>query len=117
MAYDLQIFADGSCHFNGQPNAYGGAAVWVPNFGRSRTKPLPTRPTNQSAELWALKLALDEADNIVHLYQMTDAPTHLYVMTDSAYVCGIFQPGEPWITMWHNNGWINAQGVYSNVIM
>lgn len=92
------IYTDGSRIPGQDGRGYGGIGIWFGendprNTSISITSP---NPTNQSAELMAIKYALTfckEVDDIL-------------IMTDSTYSINCF---TVWYKIWMNNGWKNSK--------
>jgi len=111
MAYRMEIYADGGCRDNGQPESRGAAAaVFKPERGQQKilTQVLPRwpRPTNQRAEMWAIILALK------HALEMRDSLISnpwldLKIYSDSTYAVRCM---TEWIDGWSRNGWTNSAG-------
>ena len=111
MVYIMEIYVDGGCRGNGKPGAIGAeSAVFKGGYGGHRTwiKHLPKtpRPTNQSAEIEAIILALEQA--LVKYGQLRSNPYLVVkIYSDSKYVIGCM---TEWIYKWSTNGWLNASG-------
>ncbi|TVY82812.1 Ribonuclease H [Lachnellula suecica] len=97
MVYRMEIYVDGGCRGNGQPDAIGtAAAVFAGQYGglEGFTKVLPQHPapTNQRAEITAIIIALAHA---IAKANGLDARNPRCVQ---------------WIYKWTQNGWTNAAG-------
>ncbi|EMG48083.1 Ribonuclease H, putative [Candida maltosa Xu316] len=106
------IYVDGACRGNGRHYARAGYGVY---YGRDdcRNASVPLSdldedndypPTNQRAELYAIKHALQDIwDDICDGSACEKA--HIYSDSQYAINCII-----EWGTMWEQNGWINSKG-------
>lgn len=111
MVYVMEIYVDGGCRGNGQPDAIGAAAaVFKLRCGGATTW---TRvllryppPKNQRAEITAIILAMERA---LAKYNELDSNSWLDVKiySDSRYAIGCM---TEWIYKWSINGWQNAAG-------
>jgi ribonuclease HI len=111
MVYIMEIYVDGCCRGNGQPDSRGAAAaIFKRKWGgfHSWTTLLPRYPppTNQRAEITAIILALEQA---LEKYSELDTNPWLVVKiySDSRYATGCM---TEWVHKWVKNGWINAAG-------
>ena len=111
MVYTMVMYVDGGCRNNGYSNAFGAAAVVIKQrWGRSHTwtRALPKYPraTSQRAELEAIILALEQAQE--RAAEMDNAPfMKVTIHTDSKYAHGCM---TDWSFKWRENGWINSAG-------
>lgn len=100
----IVVFTDGACSGNGSKNAVGGIGIHFPN------KELPDVNkafrigfcTNQRAELYAIKIALQYIHNKLGL--LTHSVT---IKSDSLYAISCV---TKWIDAWIKNGWVNKAG-------
>ncbi|KAH8598064.1 ribonuclease H-like domain-containing protein [Bisporella sp. PMI_857] len=110
MVYRAEIYVDGGCRNNGHSNAIGAAAcVFELRWGRScwtRRLPAYPRATNQRAEITAIIMALEQAQET---WRGLDRNPRLKVRihSDSRYAIGCM---TEWIYKWRSNGWRNAAG-------
>lgn len=95
----LIIFTDGACENNGKPDAKAGVGVFLgTDDPRNISLPLEKTPhTNNRAELWALKLALDIVAQ--------ENPLKATIHTDSQYAMNAL---TLWNIKWKKNGWMTA---------
>ena len=88
------VYTDGSCISNGKINAKGGIGVYFgKNDPRNISMKLVNKPTNNKAELTAIKMALEVLQN---------SKNKIYLYTDSNYSIKIF---TNYIKNWKKNGW------------
>jgi ribonuclease HI len=111
MVYFMEIYVDGGCRGNGQPDSIGAAAaVFKLRYGRrmtwTRVLPDYPPPTNQRAEITAIIIALEQ---VLEKYDELDSYPRLNVKiyADSKYAIGCM---NEWIYKWTRNGWRNASG-------
>lgn len=95
----LEIFTDGACTKNGSKDAIAGVGVFLKlEDPRNVSVVLEKTPhTNNRAELWAIKLALDIIAK--------ETPKKAVIYTDSIYSKKAL---TEWIIKWKQNGWINS---------
>jgi ribonuclease HI len=112
MVYTMNIYVDGGCRGNGQPDAIGAAAV-VFRYRRGRTQtwtqqlPYYPPPTNQRAEITAIILALNLAlDKHEELDYHPKVDVTIY--SDSKYAVNCM---TDWVYGWSQNGWQNSKGL------
>ncbi|KAK6462740.1 ribonuclease H-like domain-containing protein [Scheffersomyces coipomensis] len=98
------VYIDGACRGNGTPNARAGYGVFY-GYDDSDNASVPlddvdnlnlNRPTNQRAELFALRHALQDAR------RFAKRKVQLRIYTDSMYVKNCM---EVWIHKWIDNDW------------
>ncbi|PLB49699.1 ribonuclease H-like protein [Aspergillus steynii IBT 23096] len=113
MVYQIHIYVDGGCRGNGKPGAVGAAAaLFKKRFGRwsrasKRLLPRFPAPTNQRAEITAIKLGIEKAmDRIHELHGHPKVRVVIYSDSDYAIKCM-----TTWIYKWLRNDWTNARGV------
>lgn len=98
----MEIYTDGACHNNGQSDARGAWAYYVPSASIERSGRLPQvefgTHTNQKAELYAILQALQYA---------RDIPVAVCIYSDSDYSIKCV---TQWIGGWKRNGWRTAKG-------
>merc|ERR1739848_776034 len=99
----VQVYTDGSCFFNGKPNARGGIGVWWAD-NNTLNVGLPLVGSKQSsavAELAAVNKALEQASDATD-----EMGLKLEVNSDSKYIshCNRNIPG------WRKRGWRTHQG-------
>jgi ribonuclease HI len=96
----LAIYTDGACTNNGKADAAAGVGVYLgKDDPRNVSMPLEKVPhTNNRAELWAIKLALDIIEE--------EKPIKAIIHTDSQYA---LKSLTVWIVNWKKNGWLNAK--------
>jgi len=96
----LILYTDGACQGNGKSEAKAGVGVFVAlDDPRNISLPLEMAPhTNNRAELWAIKLALDLIE--------AEKPPRAIIYTDSEYA---LKSLTVWIVNWKKNGWLNAR--------
>ncbi|PQE32176.1 ribonuclease H1 protein [Rutstroemia sp. NJR-2017a WRK4] len=114
MVYRMNIYVDGGCRGNGQPDAIGAAAaVFRYRGGRTQTwtRQLPDGfydppATNQRAEITAIILALNIA---LDKYEQLDycPKVDVTIYSDSKYVVNCM---TEWIYGWLQNDWKNSRG-------
>lgn len=116
MPYTMDFEADGACRDNGNPEkARASWAVVYKNYPLGR----PYRrgilkdgpPTNQRAELYAIKEALnwaldDYEYNLPNLWP--EQIVKVNISSDSEYAINCV---SVWVRNWKANGWINAHGL------
>ena len=88
------VFTDGACINNGQKNARGGIGVFFPDCEEQNISIplLDNPPTNNKAELTAIKLAL----------QHFDSNKHIILYTDSQYAINCI---TKWAPGWESKNW------------
>ncbi|KAK6462739.1 ribonuclease H-like domain-containing protein [Scheffersomyces coipomensis] len=105
----INVYIDGSCRGNGTSNARAGYGIYYQRHHPNNASiPLDkvdnlhlNRPTNQRAELFALRHALRDARK----FAKQDVEVRIY--TDSMYVKNCM---EVWIHKWSKNNWKNVKG-------
>jgi ribonuclease HI len=100
-AHELLIWTDGSCSSNGEAGARGGIGVYFSDGWKDNiAERLPgLLQTNQRAELWAIKRALDF---VLEQRQFTKVT----ILTDSNYAIGCC---TLWLAGWKSNNWHNSK--------
>ena len=97
------VYVDGSCKYNGRPEAGAGIGVW---FGKNHKLNVSEvvsgdKHTNQVAEIQAatraIRIAIREDFDGLRIY------------TDSKYVFNGINNG--WLDNWSQNGWKNSKGL------
>lgn len=117
VAHHLTFYVDGACRNNGRlkltPVA-AAAACLVHSQGtqrhydyKSRVLDAHPRPTNQRAELVAIKMALDWALDECKEEYLREKSVVIQMNSDSRYAVGCM---SQWLTGWVHNGWIKARG-------
>jgi len=99
------VFTDGSCRKKNGVTV-GGCGVYFPN-GESKNiskKPKITKITNQTAELYAIKLALKCC---IKLNTKSENKKKAIVVTDSSYSIGCL---NDWYKIWEKNNWKTTNG-------
>lgn len=99
------VFTDGSCRKkNGV--AVGGCGVYFPccESKNISKKPKTKKVTNQTAELYAIKLALQQC---IKLNTKTNNKKKAIVLTDSSYSIGCL---SDWYKAWEKNNWKTKTG-------
>ncbi|EME39395.1 hypothetical protein DOTSEDRAFT_138875 [Dothistroma septosporum NZE10] len=113
MVYKMVFHVDGGCRGNGQTGSIGAAAATLDtrygNQHSHKTQQLSSyyhTPTNQRAEIQAVILALEWAQE---KYRGLDTTPELdiTIYSDSKYAIGCM---TDWIYKWTRNGWTNAAG-------
>ena len=111
MPYIMDLYANGGCRRNGQPDAIAAAAVVMTNKYGHRTTwtdrlPSSPAPTGHRAQLSAIILALEQAK--AKAQQMPSCPDmDISIFTDSTYVIGCM---TQWCFRWMRNGFQNHRG-------
>jgi len=105
----ILIDIDGACSNNGYYGAIAGYGVFFADDSyRNIAERVPSRynQTNQVAELYAAKVALDKITEMLEDGECEDV-SRVVICTDSAYlVNGV----SDWVWKWEDNGYINAKG-------
>lgn len=89
------LYTDGSCRYNGSPNAIGGYGIYSPtNPDLTSYGPISRdqTPTNQRAELIAILTAIDSVPH----------GSHIQIITDSMYSINCI---TNWSIKWERRGW------------
>ena len=97
---------DGACRGNGTPDARAsyGVNFGSPDNNRAGLIPQGLPQTNQVAELYALKICLEQIDSLIE--QRDRMPCQILLMSDSTYVVkGLSE----WIWKWKENGFLTAK--------
>jgi len=96
---EITVFTDGSC-LKSKRGIYAGYGVYFPNGEISNiSKPFLKKPiTNQRAELYAIKIALE------YITELLDF-SFINIYTDSEYS---IKSLTQWIFKWEKNGWKTA---------
>ncbi|KAK6462741.1 ribonuclease H-like domain-containing protein [Scheffersomyces coipomensis] len=103
------VYIDGACPGNGTRSARAGYGVYYEHSANlNSSMPLDlvddltvNRPTNQRAELFALRHALREAEFYF------DYGIKYLIMTDSMYIKNCM---DVWVHKWIQNDWTNSKG-------
>ena len=102
---NVYVYADGSCHNNGQENAKAGWGTVLDIEGRKRKLTqkgiVPGAQTNSRAELSAVICGIELA-----VSTLKDKEFTLIVRTDSKYVTDAVN--QKWIHKWVKNGWLTT---------
>ena len=113
MVYSMKVYVDGGCRRNGSPSSIGAAAAVIKREGSRNTYCVERLhenaydpPTNQKAELMAIRIALKCA---LQQYRELDTNQRLDVeiFSDSTYAIRCV---TEWVHWWSQNGWRNAAG-------
>ncbi len=96
----VEVYTDGSCNGNGTATAVAAAGVWFgPGNARNVSSLVPgILQSNQTAELFAVSLAVNAVPPF--------APLH--IVTDSKYV---FRGLTEYRRVWEDQGWLNVANV------
>ncbi|KAL2831848.1 ribonuclease H-like domain-containing protein [Aspergillus pseudoustus] len=110
MVYTMEVYVDGCCRGNGQPDAIGAAAAAFKQRNGSqkcwyRRLPAHPTPTNQRAELTNIILGLEKALEIWNEL-LTNPSLNVTIHSDSRYAIASL---TEWIYNWENDNWLNAQ--------
>lgn len=130
----VHVYTDGACTNNGKSGARAGVGVYFgPNDRRNISVPFTDKPTNNRAELEALRMALEATRSI------KDRNVHIFTDSQYSLKCFDHEPKCPcykgpdtnsgngiskgkskskskvcdakqckWVTKWSKNGWLNA---------
>lgn len=95
----LEIYTDGACSKNGKEGAVAGIGVYLGmDDPRNISSVLEMEPhTNNRAELWAIKKALDIIEK--------ENPVKGCIYTDSQYSKNAL---TEWMPKWKKNNWVTA---------
>ena len=95
----INIYTDGSCINNGRSDAIASIGIWIQQFPDiSISERITSYPqTNQVAELYAIKRALETADNF----------EKINIFTDSKYAMNCV---TQWYLKWEKNNWKTSKG-------
>lgn len=98
---NIVVFTDGSCISNGYQDAHGGYGIHFPNKELADvSEPFLDKPiTNQRAELYAIKVALEK---IIDKFD----PELITIYSDSNYSIKCL---TVWIYAWQKNDWKNVK--------
>jgi ribonuclease HI len=92
------VFTDGAASDNGYPTCKAGWGVFfAPDDPRNDCGPILIGPSNQKAELYAIKMALEKTRDI----------SHVTIVTDSKYSVDCL---TKWCKSWEKNGWKTGKG-------
>ncbi len=94
----LYIFTDGSSKNNGKKNCRASSSIYTGDF--SKTEIILEEPSNQKAELYAIKMALDY---ICSNYK----DKKVVIVTDSMYSIKCL---TIWYRQWIKNDWKTSNG-------
>ncbi len=94
----VYIFTDGSSKNNGRKNCKASSSIYIDNF--SKTEIILEEPSNQKAELYAIKMALEY---ICSNY----SNKKVVVVSDSMYSIKCL---TIWCYQWVKNGWKTSNG-------
>lgn len=97
MDNTLLVFTDGNCKCNGKKNALGGSGVYIPQFDIKLFQKIDN-PTNQRAELNAVKMCLEYILN-----NGFNGKENVLICSDSLYTINCL---TNWYINWESNGYI-----------
>jgi len=97
---NINVFTDGSCTANGKNNAKAGIGIHFPDKDLDDiSEPFILKPiTNQRAELYAIKTAIDKVINNFEFDKLT-------IYSDSLYSIKCL---SVWMNKWEKNNWKTA---------
>lgn len=104
----LYVFTDGGCKSNGKKNARAGYSIFFTDdtesnlYPLNKTRLLITEPTNQKAELTAIKQLFSTIVKNAELFRDKE----IIVCTDSMYSINCI---EKWSKNWQKNDWKTAK--------
>jgi ribonuclease HI len=104
----LYVFTDGGCKSNGKKNARAGYSIFFTDdtesnlYPLNKTRLLITEPTNQKAELTAIKQLFSTIVKNAELFKDKE----IIVCTDSMYSINCI---EKWSKAWQKNNWKTAK--------
>lgn len=90
----MNVFTDGGAYNNGKLNCKAGVGVYIPEMNIEISEKLTDKPTNQRAELTAIKRALEITSGDLVIY------------TDSMYSINCV---TKWYKNWIKNEWMNSK--------
>ena len=96
----IYIFTDGNCKNNGKKGAKGGSGVYIPQLDIERVN-IIENPTNQRAELTAIKMSLEHILNNASDFNKKN----ILICTDSMYSINCL---TNWYSNWEKNGYISS---------
>lgn len=109
MEKDIKItaFTDGGARNNGKPHCVAAWAVYFDDLSKyNETDRILIDPSNQKAELYAIKMALKKLTEIVSNQKETTS-TSVRIVTDSQYSIDCV---TKWCRNWEKNGWRTYKG-------
>ena len=90
----LIVFTDGAAHNNGKLNCKAGVGIYIPEKNIEISEKYENNPTNQRAELTAIKKAIEITSE------------ELIIYTDSMYSINCL---TKWNDKWIKNDWKNSK--------